>query len=96
MQELVTVLSATRLSVNNLIFFVLGLDPIQHLNVALNQWVEHCQPERVVLIKGELPGSCPVASESTGLPHVKSPGHWVTPHRMNPLHFGCSGDGCRS
>lgn len=55
MQELVTVLSATRLSVNNLIFFVLGLDTIQHLNVALNQWVEHCQAERVVLIKANCP-----------------------------------------
>ena len=96
MQELFTLLSATRLSVNNLIFFVLGLDPTQYLNAALNQLLEHCQPERVVLIKGELSGLRPAASESPGLPHVKSSGHWVTPHRMNPLHFGCSGDGCRS
>ena len=63
---------------NALIFFLPGLQPIQHLAVALNQRAELCKLGFVVLKKGELLGSHHATAESTGLPHVISAGHGLT------------------
>ena len=77
-------------------FFLLGLDAIQHLAVALNQWAERCKLRLVVLKKGELLCSDHATAESTGLLHVISAGHGLTPQRIHPLRDPSSGDEFRS
>ena len=60
---------------NALISFLPGLQPIQHLAVALNQRAELCKLGFVVFKKSELLGTRHATAKPTGLPHVRSAGH---------------------